>query len=149
MALENMMDVSTDVETGFLACKTIDILKTSHSLEGSDELIIRESIELVRIIREGRDQVNTGKLSESSIAAAHAYNLSSTALLQYGQDNSKEFEKYISKIQHQLEDVVEKMRVPRTKVKEARGFFEILLKYSINKSGSSFYDKVEENEWLK
>jgi len=148
MALENLMEITNDIETGFLASKTVSVLKKSQPVLETDEKIIRESLELIKIVKEGREQANTGKIGGDPVQAANAYSLSLTALLQSDRNANEEFENYIKKVHSQLEDILVKKRVAKTKVKEARRFFEILLNYSIKLSGRRFYDKIEENEWI-
>jgi len=148
MTLENLVNVSSRLETGFLANRTIKVLKETHKITEKDEFIINKCLNFINAIKQGQEQANTGRLGDNSVIAADAYSSTLTALLCIDDKLANEFEELIQNIENQLKDVLEKKKVTKTKVKDTRMFFEAMLHYSAQESSRKFYEKVEENEWL-
>jgi len=147
--IENLMNHSSRLETGFLANRTMKILRESkRNLRENDEIIVKKGLEFIKTIELGREQVYSGRLGNNSVEAANAYSLTLAALIQEDMERSKNFAKLIKKIKYQLEDILDKKRISKKKAEDARFFFQMVMQFSIEESGRHFYDKVEANEWL-
>lgn len=148
MSLDDLMDSGNILDTGFLANRTVNILKTSRSINDDDKEILKNVLDFIDTIKRGREQYSTGRLGSNPVEAADAFSLTLNALLEIDHEILKRIEALLITVESQLTDILDKNRVAKTKAKDAKMFFNAMLEYSVQDSSKRFYNKVEDNEWL-
>lgn len=148
MSLDDLLDSGNMLNTGFLANKTVNILKTSRSINDTDKEVLINVLDFIDTIKRGREQYSTGRLGSNPVEAADAFSLTLNALLEVDNEILMKIEELLITVERQLTDILDKKRVAKTKANEAKLFFNAMLDYSVQESSKRFYNKVEDNEWL-
>lgn len=145
MAFQNLMKMSHDVETGFIAGKTYKILNESKRKLSNEEIeILKDGLSFINKVSKGKELVSSGRLQSDAVSAIDAYAKTLITVSFMDKDRSEEFEVFIDGVRSELEDILKKRRVAKTLTKTSRLLFKYIREYTVNELSKKFYNEYGE-----
>ena len=143
------MESGSLIERSLLSNRAVAILSENRQITDIDRSILRDGLDLIDIIIQGKNQVSSGKLGDNSLDAANAYSSTIAALIILDSQLLPTIEVFIRNVRKQINEVINKNEVIVSDVYDAKTFFEALLTYTLNESSKRHYNKSEDTEWTR
>ena len=145
MAFENLMKMSHDVETGFIAGKTYKVLNVSKRKLSNEEIeIVKDGLSFINRVSKGKELVSSGRLQSDAVSAIDAYTKTLITVSFMDPDRSEKFENFIDGVRNELKDILEKGRVATTLTDTSKVFFKMIREYTVKELSQKFYNEYGE-----
>lgn len=146
-------DLSSVLGEGFFADKAVRTLAQQKRITESDGEILERILRFTEKIQKGKDQVNTGRLSNDAVESIGAYYraiVTLQALIKRTEEvKEKKLDELINKIREEVKSAMQRKEIDPSEVKNTRTFFEFIRRSTLSESGKYYGSRVEILTWQK